>query len=342
MSRLFPTSLQKFLASKLTQQGSLSRIASSFPEPIQPPSQAPSPIQPQTTPTIVGPISQFSSHRQFFESHFASIPVHALRQKLPRVPTDIKGVDQMVYRILNRKLVVKNVPQLIYGPYVHLRFYPESHVVSLARKSNVAYMFTNRGGFALNSKELETSFLNYNGKYKRNEFFQRKMMPLDTSVNRSKYRKFVKRCLFNSLHRHVQLLETQLPLVRGVFQFRLLVIPVSQKEKEKLAKEIDKVVESIVKGKNKKISQVLPPTSREVSAFMRELRLMDAPGAKNVPGYFPKYPFLKQFDSNTSPELNNMKKLSNPITNKLRAARTFTSQKTQVTRLKSPKQIKPN
>lgn len=84
-----------------------------------------------------------SSHKHFY-AKTPRPPVHTQLNKLPRSSTDIKGIDQMAHKIMNRRLN-KN-PTLVKNIHFQLKFYPADSVIGMARKSNIAYTFTNSSG----------------------------------------------------------------------------------------------------------------------------------------------------------------------------------------------------
>ncbi|CAH2354442.1 hypothetical protein CLIB1423_16S02762 [[Candida] railenensis] len=240
------------------------------------------------------PPSVLSNHKYYYNIP-KTVPVSAREDELPALPTDIKGIDSSAYRFLNRKKNTKTVPTLVSGKYFQLKFYPDDHLLCIARKSNIAYTFTNSsGGFVFNNAQLSEQFKSYNGKYKRHLFFNKVLSPLNSAVKRVLFRRIVKRGLFNSLHKYVQPenVESEISKVRGVYQFRLFVIPKNEQEKQEVQSAIDNAIEKILSGKLKLETPQVSP--REKEEFRKSLRLYKSPGEKNVRGYSPKFPFLRK------------------------------------------------
>lgn len=235
-----------------------------------------------------------SNHKYYYNIP-KTVPISAREDELPAVPTDIKGIDLLAYRYLNRKKNSKSVPTLASSKYIQLKFYPDDHLLCIARKSNVAYTFTNSsGGFVFNNPQLSEQFKSYNGKYKRHLFFNKNLSPLNSAVKRVLFRRIVKRGLFNSLHKHIkpENVESEILKVRGVYQFRLFVIPKNEQERQEVQRSIDNAIEKILSGKLKFETPLVTPRERE--EFRKSLRLYKSPGEKNVRGYTPKFPFLRK------------------------------------------------
>lgn len=248
--------------------------------------------------------ADFRNYKEFARRRYSKeyYPSY-IRNILPENPTDIKGVDQAVYKHVHRKQILKKLPTLLSSKFFALKFFPELHHVSLARKSNIAYTFTNRGGFNLNDPLLAKSLTEYKGKYKKLAFFQEKLCPLDTAVGRAKYRKFIKRSLFQSLHKFVKT-SRDLDQVRGVFFFRFSIVPATESDKQQIMKDLDLALNILLKPDLKYNLQLLGVVKEQNKAFkngqllVKEVKMYNTIGAKNVPGYYPKLPFI-----------NNLKKL---------------------------------
>ncbi|ODV77501.1 uncharacterized protein CANTADRAFT_33433, partial [Suhomyces tanzawaensis NRRL Y-17324] len=164
---------------------------------------------------------------------------------LPQRPTDIKGVDEAVYLHLRKPKVSRTMPRVFRNEYFSLRFFPQDHHVSRFRKSNVAYTFSNRGGYKLNDKILEESLNKYKGKYRSLNYFRENLQPLHTAFGRTTYRKFIKKCLFNSLHKHT---KTQLDFekVSGVFRFMFNLVPGTSEERQIIKQDMDRCIQRVL------------------------------------------------------------------------------------------------
>lgn len=229
--------------------------------------------------------TSLASHKPFYAP--CPPPPHTQRNCLPAVPTDIKGIDQNAYRLLNRKQVSRAAPKLCSNAFFNLRFYPSTHLVAIARKLNVAYTFTNStSGYILNNPKLAEGFKHYNGKYKKLRFFQKIASPLSTAVKRTQFRRIVKRALFEAIHPHTNAVAA----LRGVYQFRLFIFPSTESDLERVRSDVRLAVNLLVLG------AVRPPhavaTAAEKAAFRKTLRLYRAPGDHRVRGSYPKFPFL--------------------------------------------------
>ncbi|CUM48709.1 unnamed protein product [Debaryomyces tyrocola] len=223
-------------------------------------------------------------------------PTH-IRNCLPEKPTDIKGVDQVVYKHVQRKQILRKLPTLMSSKFFTLKFFPDLHHISLARKSNIAYTFTNRGGFNLNDPVLAKSLTEYKGKYKKLAFFQEKLCPLDTAVGRAKYRKFIKRSLFESLHKYVKSAE-DLDQVRGVFFFRFTIVPATESDRQQVMTDLDLALNVLLKSNLNYKLQLLSVVKEQNKAFrngqvlVKEVKMYNTIGARNVPGYYSKLPYI--------------------------------------------------
>lgn len=149
----------------------------------------------------------------------------------PKLAIDIRGVDTFVHRYIYGKLW--RPPTAWRCRFFSLRFFPESHNVCAARKSRVAYTFTNFGGVVLNDAALLTLFKQYSGKYRSHSFFQTQPIPRSKASDRIKYRKLLKRFLFEAVEKKN---------MGGVFAFRLDVSPATRQDYAELREEVHKAV----------------------------------------------------------------------------------------------------
>lgn len=242
--------------------------------------------------------ANFKNCKEFVKHRYnEEYPPSHIRNCLPEKPTDIKGVDQVVYKHVHRKQILKKLPTLLSGKFFTLKFFPDLHHVSLARKSNIAYTFTNRGGYNLNDPLLAKSLIEYKGKYKKLAFFQEKLCPLDTAVGRAKYRKFVKRSLFESLHKYVKS-PKNLDQVRGVFFFRFTIVPATESDKQQVMTDLDLALNVLLKSNLSYKLQLMNVVKEQNKAFkngqllVKEVKMYNTIGAKNVPGYYSKLPYI--------------------------------------------------
>lgn len=186
----------------------------------------------------------FGSSIEYYQS-IRNPPVFADPTCLPQTPTDIKGVDASVYQHLRNNRFSKLIPTVTNNKYFSLKYYPSNHYISMFRKSTIAYTFTNKGGYKLNDQTLEAALQDYKGKYRNDTFFKENLQPLETSFGRIQYRRFIKKCLFDSIWKTVSyeqelpgrtniesISPTDIKKLSGVFRFTFLHVPKTTKEKE--------------------------------------------------------------------------------------------------------------
>lgn len=239
----------------------------------------------------------FKDHNDFIKKMYSRPPIHTIEESLPNTATDIKGVDSAVYGHMQKKQILKKLPPLVNNKYFLLKFLPHQHYLALARKSNIAYTFTNRGGYKLNNLLLDKALANYNGKYKTLSFFQENLFPLNTAVNRAKYRKFVKRLLFEAVIDNADIKTVS--LVSGIFSFRFMTVPISEEDRHSVKNALDGAVKTVLHNKKfrDKLFQVVNlqnSNTKNIDQLLAEVSKYNTIGAKNVPGYYPKLPFLRE------------------------------------------------
>ncbi|CUM63987.1 uncharacterized protein PRCAT00001575001 [Priceomyces carsonii] len=248
--------------------------------------------------TYSNSIPKFGDHSEYLKQTYPKnfIPDHARQDILPVQPTDIKGIDSAAYRHIQRGKLIKKLPRLAGNRFFSLHFFPEQHYISLARKSNIAYTFTNRGGFKLNNSTLQSNLERYRGQYQNLTYFQEDLFPLSIATCRSKYRKLIKRALFNSVKRCIKD-HSQYNLVSGVFYFRLSVVPVTEDDKREIQEETNKSLYRLLNDNELRkttlsISREHNKEFRKGQFLLKDVRRYNTLGAENVPGYYPKLPFL--------------------------------------------------
>lgn len=235
----------------------------------------------------------FDPYRPFTD--YKDLP-HINTKKLPKKPTDIRGLDTAAFSHVGRKQMYKNMPHLLRNQFFSLKFFPSSHHLSLARKSNVAYTFSNRGGNVLNDADLQSAFSKYKGEYRKMPFFLTLPTPRDSAVHRGKYRKAVKTCLFESLHRIV--LAKEVKMVGGIFFFRFHNSPATAEDYERIRNDLDLAVATLVRDTafQKLLRKIVQKQNQDFNngeRLLKEVRPENTLGAKRVPGYYPKLPYLR-------------------------------------------------
>lgn len=189
----------------------------------------------------------------------------------------------------------KKSPAVVRSKFFVLKFFPALHHLSLVRKSNIAYTFSNRGGSVLNDTALLAAFSKYKGKYRDILFFKTQPSPRDTAVGRTKFRKAVKRSLFSSLHK---LAANDVALVLGIFFFKFDAMPATKEDYVNLQSDMDKAVAKITSDKTyiSALNQSVKQQNRDFDngkGLIKEARFETLLGASRVPGYYPKLPFIR-------------------------------------------------
>lgn len=225
-----------------------------------------------------------------------SLP-HITDKALPQKPTDIKGVDAAAYTHMQRKQLLRNIPVLMQNKFFVLKFVDALHHLSLVRKSNIAYTFSNFGTPVLNDKTLEAAFKKYKGKYRQLNFFQSLPLATDTATERILYRKRVKRGLFQALHKNLpHAAAGDIRKVSGIFLFRFVTCPATHEDYLVLERDLDLAVNKILTHKAY-VTNLANITDQQNKAFKngkflkQDVTVENTLGAENVPGYFPKLPF---------------------------------------------------
>lgn len=220
---------------------------------------------------------------------------HITNQRLPPDPTDIRGIDLAAYGYINRRNGPLKLPVLAQCAFFTLRFIPASHPICGARKSNVAYTFTNYGSPVLNSTALQKAFKAYKGKYRSLEFFSSVPAPMDTAAARIKNRKHIKRTLHLVLHEVVPDTPAGVQLVSGIFHFKYSCLAATEDDKRVLRDNLRQAVARLKDTSfRRSLESVCEAQSRDSlwAQLFRDVKPENTVGARQVPGYFPKLPFL--------------------------------------------------
>lgn len=230
-----------------------------------------------------------------YPSRYSNWP-HITTKKLPRRPTDIKGVDHIAYTHVERKQMFKKMPMVKQNAFFKLKFFPYYHHLSLVRKSNIAYTFSNGGGSPLNDSELYKAFKAYKGPYARNAYFRTTPHPKDKAVARAKFRKLIKRSLFEALH---AIVPNEAPFtVSGIWFFKFDASPRTEDDYAMIKRDMHSAVKKVHKDREfqLKLGQLLQKHNKDFNygeILVKDATLENNPGANRVPGYYPKLPFIK-------------------------------------------------
>lgn len=244
---------------------------------------------------LINNLPQFKYSPSYSSNDWSSLP-HITQKCLPKEPTDIKGVANDAYMMISKTVAKKNVPKLIQTRFFLLKFLPLSHYLCQARKSNIAYTFTNFPVNVLNSPELSANFKKYNGSYRNLDFFSTQPSPMGTAVARTKYRKFVKRELHKSLWKIVKNEEPDIARVSGVYCFKFYAVPTTEEELKSVSLDLRIAVKKVCidKSYNQSLLKYLQlqenlGNNRNLLQSIQKENNIDA---ANVPGYVPKLPYL--------------------------------------------------
>ncbi|KAF3990233.1 hypothetical protein FT663_03277 [Candidozyma haemuli var. vulneris] len=283
------SSLQKLLSNALKTKSS--QVICKAPEPI-----IPNDIEIRPLPKPAGFQYVEDGYLRYRPANYAKFS-HITNKKLPKEPTDIKGVDHAAYSHIERKQMYKKTPTVVHNAFFRLKYYPYYHHLSLVRKSNIAYTFSNIGGFPLNDRQLYEGFKSYKGPYSRNQYFKTTPHPKDTAVARAKFRKAVKKALFNALHEIVPETPKDIELVSGIWFFKFDASPRTEEDYNLITKDLAIAVKKVYKDQQfrEQINQLSHLHNRNGTdrRLIRDAHLEVRPGSSYVPGYYPKLPFIK-------------------------------------------------
>lgn len=196
------------------------------------------------------PVDEFSNYHLKYKDHQSfyklqePIKPNNSHGEIPLLPSYIKGVDEGAYLML---LTLYKFPTIAQGKFFALRFFPTQHYMSLFRKSNIAYTFSQKGGFKLNDAKLEKKFDQYRGKYHNHPFFARTIKPLDTAFNRHRYRWYVRGVLHDTIRDLVP--QDQVHSVEGIFQFQFGVVPTCPEDRLEIRRLIKDGVLKVLNNK---------------------------------------------------------------------------------------------
>lgn len=223
---------------------------------------------------------------------------HISNKSLPSKPIDIRGVDAAAYPHLQKKLLFRGIPVLVQNKFFSVKFVDSTHHLSLVRKSNIAYTFSNYGTPVLNDNSLAIAFKEYKGTYKNLEFFKSQPHGTDTACARIQYRKRVKRSLFEALHHEIpNSSDTEIRSVSGIFLFRFSTCPSTAEDFALVDKDLKAGIATILRNKQykAKLQLVTKQQNKEFKngkALVKQVTMENTLGAKRVPGYYPKLPFI--------------------------------------------------
>ncbi|KAK6462339.1 hypothetical protein DFJ63DRAFT_335669 [Scheffersomyces coipomensis] len=258
-----------------------------------------------TIPSII-PVTAKFIDKSDFSNYSSNIPDHSVKQsissysdsrRLPQVPTDIKGVDPEAYFGLTFFKGMNQIPLLIDNDFFNLKFIPKQHFIAQYRKSNIAYTFQNHGGYKLNDPELEKSVNSYKGRYKANTFFMEKLTPFSTAFGRIRYRKLLKRLLFNAVKEVEDKNDPKALDLAGIYKFSFKRVPNTSEEIDRCQGDLLSSVDKILH--HKQLQTKLIESYRDAkfkNGDLNNLRskatLYNTVRPQRVPGFLPKYPFL--------------------------------------------------
>lgn len=232
--------------------------------------------------------SRFENHKEWLDKWRK--PANTDRETLPEKKEDIKGVHSVTYNHLYR---IKQPPVLYQDQFLSITFFPVEHHISLARKSNVALMFTLKGGIKLNDRSSEDSLRKYSGKYQGHSFLQQARLPLDSACRRSKYRKYVRKFMVDAINRLKH--HKKIGNVAGVYYFRFKLFPTSGSDLRLLKLGVysafQRVLDDVVYNR-KLLEHCLVVNGLKFQDMLRTCQKQKLSRSDLIPGV-PKFPFTE-------------------------------------------------
>lgn len=187
---------------------------------------------------------------------------------------------------------------VVQNSFFTLKFFPALHHLSLVRKSNVAYTFTNYGGPVLNDSQLLAEFAKYSGKYRNLNFFKSLPVAFGTASQRIKNRKLIKRSLFEALHNQVPSTPDAVRKISGIWFFKFNAAVATEKDIHTVKKSLALAVRKIYSNASfanevARITEQQNQDKRAIKQLLREIRPENTLGAARVIGYYPKLPYSR-------------------------------------------------
>lgn len=223
---------------------------------------------------------------------------HITKTSLPEKASDIRGVDSCLYAHLRKKQLLRRLPTLALNKFFTLRFADTLHHISIVRKSNIAYTFRNKFAPVLNDLGLEKEFKTYNGRYRNLVFFLSLPTATATAVARTRFRKCLRRILLQVLHEAIPDQDpAKIERVSGIFLFSFLTVIVTPEDVQVVEKLLRTAVATLLKDRKfrNSLAKVTMEQNKEFkngSALMQEANLENSLGARELPGWYPKLPFI--------------------------------------------------
>lgn len=241
---------------------------------------------------------KYQDHKQFIGKVYGKNyqPYFTQPNTLPRLPQDIKGIASGAHTYMLRSKILRKIDSIT-TEFFTLKFLPSSHIISSARKSNIAYSYVFTNSKVLGSQTLETKQQSYKGPWKHLTFFHTKSHPLRGAYQRSIYKKQVKEVLFNSLQKYVK--DDEIPRAEGVYFFYLGGPPRVKEEVVRLQEQMDNAISQLLRfrGSLDTSNDTRTTNAMKINPTFEPYQTL---------GYYPKLPFQKNVEtSNRQPRTNN-------------------------------------
>ncbi|KAI5958396.1 hypothetical protein CANMA_004240 [Candida margitis] len=165
------------------------------------------------------------------------------KHSIPKSRSEIRGVDNMVHQLLQRKFPLKKFAPIMQNEFLSVQLFPQDHTLSNFRKSNVSLVFNMHQIPMLNDKCLESGFKS-RPKYKDLQFFNKKPSPMQSACGRTKSKKQVRELFAQSLSTFS--MHDKKDRLSGIFVCHVVKVPVNQEQRDLIRKDFENMCSALL------------------------------------------------------------------------------------------------
>ncbi|KAI5963253.1 uncharacterized protein KGF55_003045 [Candida pseudojiufengensis] len=163
------------------------------------------------------------------------------QNQVPKHGHELRGIDGAVHTFITKTCSPNVYSPLISNKYMMIQFFPQDHIISNFRKSNISFIFQLFRLPILNDLDTERSFKQYGGKYNDMQFFKSKSRPNQSACGRSKLKSHFRQLFIDALGES----KSKVEKLAGVYVISVLKVPVNGDQENFVKNEFKKLINNI-------------------------------------------------------------------------------------------------
>ncbi|KAL6453385.1 hypothetical protein SBY92_004953 [Candida maltosa Xu316] len=186
---------------------------------------------------------KYQSAADFYENQ-PPIP-YQCRGSIPTDKSDIRGTDGTVHKYIFQKFRGSKYPPIERNEFMSIQFFPENHILSNFRKSNISMIISMFGIPPFNNQGLAKALSQYKGEFSNSQFFSAKVSPVYSAFGRNMLRKIFRQLYVDA----VKDIKGDTTKLAGIYCCVINKVPITQDHRKKVIEGYQRAMKKIMNDK---------------------------------------------------------------------------------------------